>query len=67
MILVSEDKKACSVSQVILEAATPMRKRFESMARDNGKDFTLHEEPSSGLSTKWYFAHPYHYAGAGTL
>ncbi len=60
MILVSEDKKASSVSRAILEAATPMRKRFETVTCDNGKEFALHEELSSELSARWYFAHPYH-------
>ncbi len=60
MILVSEDKKASSVSRAILEAAVPMRKRFETVTCDNGKEFASHEELSSKLSAQWYFAHPYH-------
>lgn len=60
MILVSEDKKASSVSRAILEAAVPMRKRFETVTCDNGKEFASHEELSSKLSADWYFAHPYH-------
>ena len=60
MILVSEDKKASSVSRAILEAASSMRKYFETVTCDNAKEFALHEELSSELSAKWYFAHPYH-------
>ena len=60
MILVSEDKKASSVSRAILETASSMRKHFETVTCDNGKEFALHEELSSELSAQWYFAHPYH-------
>ena len=59
-ILVSEDKKASSVSRAILEAGAPMRHSFETLTCDNGKEFALHEELSSELSTQWYFAHSYH-------
>ena len=60
MILVSEDKKASSVSWAILEAAVPMHESFETVTCNNGKEFALHEELSSELSAQWYFAHPYH-------
>jgi len=39
IILVWEDRKARSVSQAILQGALPMRKRFETVTCDNGKDF----------------------------
>lgn len=40
-----------------------MGKRFETVTCDNGKEFALHEELSSELSAKWYFAHFYHWSG----
>ena len=60
MIVASEDRKASSVSRAILEAAAPVRKRFETVLRDNAKEFVLDDEPPKGLSAKWPLAHPYH-------
>ena len=60
MIVVSEDKKASSVSQAILDAAAPVSENFVTVTCDNGKEFALHEELSTELQADWYFAHPYH-------
>ena len=60
LILVSEDKKASSVSRAILEATVPMHNNFETVTCDNGKEFALHEEISRELCADWYFARPYH-------
>ena len=37
-----------------------MHEGFETVTCDNGKEFALHEELSSEISAKWYFARPYH-------
>ena len=61
LVLVSEDKKASSVSRAILEATVvPMHNNFETVTCDNGKEFALHEKLSGELSAQWYFARPYH-------
>ena len=60
MIVASEDRKASSVSWAILEAAAPVCKRFETVTRDNAKEFVLNDEPSKEFSAKRYLAHPYH-------
>ena len=60
LILVSEDKKASSVSRAILEATVPMHNNFETVTCDNGKEFAAHEKISSELRADWYFARPYH-------
>ena len=60
MIVVSEDKKASSVSRAILDAAAPVSENFVTVTCDNGKEFALHEELSTELEADWYFAHPYH-------
>lgn len=60
MILVSEDKKASSVSQAILKATAQMHNNFKTVTCDNGKEFALHEKLSRELSAQWCFAHPYH-------
>ena len=49
MIVVSEDKKASSVSRAILDAATPVSENFVTVTCDNGKEFALHEELSTEL------------------
>ena len=60
MIVVSEDKKASSVSWAILSAAAPVRESFMTVTCDNGKEFASHEKISSELRADWYFARPYH-------
>ena len=60
MIVVSEDKKASSVSRAILEATVPMHNNFETVTCDNGKEFASHEKISSELRADWYLARPYH-------
>ena len=65
LILVSEDKKASSVSRAILEATVPMHNNFETVTCDNGKEFASHEKISSELRADWYFARPYHSWGMG--
>ncbi len=60
LIVVSEDKKASSVSRAILDGAAPICESFETVTCDNGKEFALHEELSRELEADWFFAHPYH-------
>ena len=59
VIVVSQDRKASSVSRAVLKAAAPVRNRFETVTCDNAKEFLLHEKLSRELSAKWYLAHPY--------
>ena len=56
MIVVSEDKKASSVSRAILSASAPARESFMTVTCGNGKEFASHEEILGELRADWYFA-----------
>ena len=54
------DKSAESVTKATIELLKPYKDRVHTITADNGKEFANHEEISTHLDAKVYFARPYH-------
>ena len=52
-------KHAEPVKQAIIDLLKPVKDHTLTITSDNGKEFAYHQEVSSALDTKFYFAHPY--------
>lgn len=52
-------KEAIGVSNAIIELLHPIKQFTHTITSDNGKEFTLHENISKSLNTKFYFCDPY--------
>ena len=52
-------KEAIGVSNAIIELLYPVKQFTHTITSDNGKEFSLHENISKSLDTKFYFCDPY--------
>lgn len=63
----SKNRTAKCVSQAIIGALKPLRKRVYTITNDNGHEFALHQHVDAALNTKTYFAKPYASYQRGTV
>ncbi len=60
VIALAPNKTAEAVGSAIIDALTPFGADVKTLTYDNGKEFAHHETVNQQLTSKSYFAHPYH-------
>jgi IS30 family transposase len=54
-----DQKTAELVTDALIQKLSPIKNKVFTMTADNGKEFASHQQIADGLTTQFFFAHPY--------